>query len=495
MSLLDTLFYGVAVVAGLFALLAIVAPNALQTILRPMFGSFEKEEFKKFLRMGLIFAFVIGSYWTMRALKDTCLMSLVGGAWAIPFAKTASLIMLLPLVMFYSKMLDKMSREKMFYTLAAFYGVALAGFALLMISPIGQAPCDVIAMRDPIIRYLTYFLGFTWYVFVESFGSLVVALFWAFSSDITLPDSAKKGFPLIVAIGQIGGIVGPKVITNYIPGWLNLSTNSLSIFICSITVLSLILLMRYFLKSTPKELLTSFKTHDQATVEKSTEAEHEPGFLEGLKLLVKHNYLLSIFLVVSFFEVIVTVFDFHFKLMASQQFTDTVALGRFLGDYSSLVNTVSLICLLLGVSNIMRVLGVGVALALMPIIMGGALLGFVTFNNLQFLFWLMVCSKAINYALNGPALKQLYIPTSHDARFKSQAWIETFGSRGAKEAGSLFNMLLKPFQGWWGPVLGQLRHVWFSFYAGIGIVIVWFFSALYLGKTYKKAVDEKKIVC
>ena len=33
----------------------------------------------------------------------------------------------------------------------------------------------------------------------------------------------------------------------------------------------------------------------------------------------------------------------------------------------------------------------------------------------------MVGSKAINYALNGPALKQLYIPTTTDVRFKAQA--------------------------------------------------------------------------
>ena len=51
----------------------------------------------------------------------------------------------------------------------------------------------------------------------------------------------------------------------------------------------------------------------------------------------------------------------------------------------------------------------------------------------------MVGSKAVNYALNGPALKQLYIPTTPDVRFKAQAWIETFGSRSSKQDGSVFN--------------------------------------------------------
>lgn len=63
----------------------------------------------------------------------------------------------------------------------------------------------------------------------------------------------------------------------------------------------------------------------------------------------------------------------------------------------------------------------------MPVIVGFALFGFLSLNSLSFLFALMVGSKAINYALNGPALKQLYIPTTPDVRFKAQAWISLIG--------------------------------------------------------------------
>jgi len=107
-------------------------------------------------------------------------------------------------------------------------------------------------------------------------------------------------------------------------------------------------------------------------------------------------------------------------------------LSHYLSIYSSSVNIVSLLCLLLGISNVTRVLGVGVALAAMPIIIALALFCFLTLDSLSFLFALMVGSKAINYALNGPALKQLYIPTTTDVRFKAQAWIETFGARSSK---------------------------------------------------------------
>ena len=44
--------------------------NFLMRICRFNFGDFEKEEFKKFMYMGAIFALIIGVYWTLRPLKD-----------------------------------------------------------------------------------------------------------------------------------------------------------------------------------------------------------------------------------------------------------------------------------------------------------------------------------------------------------------------------------------------------------------------------------------
>src|SRR5271156_6300981 len=95
------------------------------------FGNFEKEEFKKFLRMGLIFALIIGVYWTLRPLKDAVFIQLVDKL-QLPFAKTVSVIALLPMVMFYTRLLEKTSREKMLVILPVFYGIAVAIFGLLM---------------------------------------------------------------------------------------------------------------------------------------------------------------------------------------------------------------------------------------------------------------------------------------------------------------------------------------------------------------------------
>jgi AAA family ATP:ADP antiporter len=457
-----------------------------QTICRFNFGDFDRDEFKKFLKLGLVFALIIGVYWTLRPLKDAIFIQLVDKLH-LPYAKTVSVLALLPLVMFYTKLLEKTSREKMLVILPAFYGIVVLVFALSMYFV--QAPQEYIAARVSWAYWGTKILGYSWYLFVESFGSLVVALFWAFAADTTDPTSAKRGFPLVVAIGQMGGIVSPYGIGG-LPHRLGLTTDSASMVLLGLLILTIIPLIKFFLKSTPPHLLKAFHGHN----EKKKEAEQEPGFLEGLKLMCKHKYLLGIFAANFIYEVIVTVFDFNFKVAAGAQYTG-VALSNYLSIYGSSVNVVSLICLLLGISNVTRYLGVGVALAAMPIIVGLALFGFLTLDSLKFLFYLMVGSKAINYALNGPALKQLYIPTTPDVRFKAQAWIETFGSRASKEAGSIFNMLLKPLQQSFGALAGRSYYLMLSGGFGFPLLVLWFIVAVFLGKTFKRAIDSKNVIC
>ena len=457
-----------------------------QLICRFNFGNFEKEEFKKFLRMGLIFALIIGVYWTLRPLKDSVFIQLVGSL-QLPFAKTVSVLALLPLVMFYTKLLEKTSRERMLIILPSFYGISILCFSLFMW--VAQGSNEELAGRSLLGLAGTKILGYSWYLFVESFGSLVVALFWAFAADTTEPQHAKRGFPLVVAIGQLGGIIFPYSIGG-LPHRLSCTTDALSIMCLGFLTLLIVPLVRYFLRSTPSNLLASFHGKN----EKILENKQEPGFLEGLKLLLKNRYLLGIFAANFIYEVVVTIFDFNFKIAAGTHYSG-VALSNYLSIYGSSVNVVSLLCLLLGISNITRFLGIGTALAAMPIIVGAALLGFLSLNSLTFLFVLMVGSKAINYALNGPALKQLYIPTTPDVKFKAQAWIETFGSRSSKQAGSMFNMSLAPLQSAFGTIAGKAHYLMLSGLICFPLLALWLWIAIFLGKSFKRAIRENRVIC
>ena len=256
--------------------------------------------------------------------------------------------------------------------------------------------------------------------------------------------------------------------------------------ICGLFILLAALLMWVFFKVTPKDQLIGYQ-EKQETKKEEKEEKEKPGLLEGLKLMLSNSYLLGIFGILAFFEFIVTVIDFNFKAMAFAHFTDAAQASEYFASYASSVNLVAFLCLFFGINNIQRILGIRTALCMVPLIIGCAVFMFKVNPTLNILFYLMVGAKAINYALNGPSIKQLYIPITEDVKYKSQAWIETFGSRSAKASASFANLT----KGFFGFNLYLSLAVYFS----LGLVGVWFFVAMYLANTYNKAVKDKTVIC
>jgi len=151
---------------------------------------------------------------------------------------------------------------------------------------------------------------------------------------------------------------------------------------------------------------------------------------------------------------------------------------------------------LFGINKIQRVLGMKVSLLMLPFLTAFAVL-MIKLNpqSLMVAFWIVVLAKAVNYALNQPTLKQLYIPTSKDTKYKAQAWIEMFGGRFSKGSGSYINTFQAPMVAHQGPIDGIARFLMFSSLISFGLVGVWLLVAIYVAKTYDKAMKEKRIVC
>ena len=70
---------------------------------------------------------------------------------------------------------------------------------------------------------------------------------------------------------------------------------------------------------------------------------------------------------------------------------------------------------------------------------------------------------------------------SKDIKFKSKAWVDMFGMRFAKGAGSIVNKLA-------GQALGVTGCI------VIGCVGIWVVLANIIGKYFQKAVNEKRVI-
>lgn len=447
-----------------------------------------RDELTKFIKMGLIFCTILAVYWTLGTIKESLLSDLIGSS-TLPYAKIISFLFLVPALLIYSRLLDLFSREKLFIIISLFYALVTVAFAFLIDHSIfNEAQSSLISSKEGITYYGARIFCFSFYSFVESYGSLLVALFWAIATSTTQPESAKKGFPLIVGLGQIGGIFGPLILCRT-PRYLHLTTSSLPVYLSAALIVISCFLFHYFLRTTPATLLQPFQGS-----ENKTDTSSVPGFFEGWNLIIKHAYLIGILCIIFFFEFITQLFDYYFKCFASDQLSG-LELAEYIGFYGSAINFVTLLCLVAGINNINRFFGITYSLLLIPALIGFSIFGFMMYQNISILFGMLVLLKAVNFSLSIPTTKQLYIPTTSDVRFKAQAWIDTFGSRTARQLSGVYAMLLNFLQSQSPSICLLSTFNGLTNYLCLTMVFFWFCTAYYLGKKHSLALENNKTIC
>jgi len=428
-------------------------------IARALWGDLSREEFKRFGMLAVTFLFLIGTYWLMRPLKDGLFIGIVGKLY-LPYAKMLSLFFIIPLLLFYAKLVDWFSRDKLFYILTTVYASLFLAIAYLLIHPtIGLANATPDKSR---------ILGWIIYIGVESFGSLIPGLFWAFVASTTESASAKRGFGLIIAGGQIGAIAGPTLATyaEYIGMPILALCVAVGIFVIPFMIWN-------FVRVFPLVHTTPLEGKKKNT-----------GPIEGLRLLLSRPYLLGILGISTLYEVVGTVLDYQMKFVAAETYHSTEKITAFLGLYGQSTNFLALMLALLGTSFIIRRFGLTFSLIAFPVAVAAVVCAIWFVPSLWMLFGGMVALKGISYALNNPCKEIVYIPTSKDVKFKAKSWIEGFGGRGAKATGSGINAMFT-----------QMADL--MFYGSIislGIIGVWILVAYYVGTTNEQHVKDGTII-
>lgn len=455
----------------------------LSSFVRFFFPDIKGEEIKKFSLLAGAFFFTIGTYWILRLLKDVLIYELAFPAslgWSvgygrelIPTLKFVSLGTVLLSVFVYSKLVDMFEKHRLFSVIGSFY-IGLFGLitAVLLLT---ETYGDAIIGKWPLA-----FVGVAGYLATESFGSLIIALFWSFTISSCTTSQAKRGFPFIIAAAQVGSIGGSSLVYFNLPDW--------SLFaLCMGTIASIILTINYIVKTIPKDQMVSDKV----------EKKSSPDFLAGVKLLFSKPYLMGVCVVSTFYEIAKTVVDYQMKSQAN--IIPGIKFKQFIGIYGMSVNGLALLMALLGTTYIMKRFGLRFCLLLYPIMFGASLIGlyfyYLTGPNPVALLWatfgVMMLVTATSYAVNNPTKEMMYIPTSKDAKFKVKGLTDMFGSRSAKMSGAKIGGALN-VPG--NAVESIARLMGIGTLISLGFIGAWLLAAIYVGQKNAQLVRDGEIV-
>ena len=463
----------------------------LSSFVQFFYPSLAKQEIKKFSLLSLTFFLIIGGYWLVRLLKNTLFFKIAfpealgwlpsQGRLYQPIAKFWSPLVVFALVLIYSKLIDLFQKHVLFYIICSVYSTIFGGITIALI--LRKLYGDMF-----LGKYLLAMLGWVSFFAIESFGSLVVALFWSFTNSICTTESAKSGYPMILTAAQFGGIGGSSLLLfAHLLGLWQLFA------LVTVFVMAIMVVIYYFMKTIPASQLVG--NPHAAKTEKKKEGFFE-GFIIGLKLIFTRPYIFGILIVSTLYEVINAVIEY---LMQSQadvfpQFAGEVGFAQFQGMYGMATNGLSFLMALLGTSYLIKRFGLRFCLLFFPVCLGisfSLLFVFYTYGApsagqlLAATFIVMMIAKGLGYAVNNPVKEMMYIPTSKDVKFKAKGFIDVFGGRMSKLGGAQINNAFKASMHDL-MVYGTL----FTF----GLTGIWIIAAIYVGIRNAQLLKDDEIV-
>ncbi|MGB8467585.1 MAG: Npt1/Npt2 family nucleotide transporter [Candidatus Babeliales bacterium] len=448
-----------------------------------IFNTTDTYERLKVVLLAITFFLVIAAYTVVYDLKNAIFVSIVGKQY-VPYAKMIGMFILIPAVLFYSFLVDRLQRHYLLY----FYSITYALIGMACVYFIGHPTIGLPNTEASPWRLFGWFF----YFLVEGFAPFVVSVFWAFANSINSPEGAKENYGILVTGSKMGGMMSAGLAW----AWLVYrSSNSVacdainhqillgffSFFMLSVAVMVYILIWKL-----PQRYLHGYEAVYRLEKKMEHEEQGNPGLFSGLKMLVQKPYILGIFGMVFFYEVLNSVLGY-------QRLEVTKTVASCVSDMSAefyrqmfFMHLIGFFISVLGTNALLRRMGERFCLLLIPVASGLLLFYFWLTYTTNSLLWVFITLKSMNYAFAQPVRESLYIPTTKDVRFKSKSWVDAFGSKFARGMGSIINLLSDAVgQGWYFVFHGTIFGV---------LIGAWLGTALLLGNRYVKAIRRNEII-
>lgn len=453
------------------------------------FSSFlhlSKEETKKILWLSTSFFCVIGSYTILKEMKDSLFVTLAG-VESMHLVKLTSLLALIPATLLYAKLVDSMKRSKLIWFYVKLYSVVGVIIALLLSN-------STFGLLSPAGTPARKIFGWFIYLFYEGASPFVVSLFWSYANSITPPKSAKNGYAIMISGSKLGGMTSAAF------AWMLFSYSGAHAFFTDITVYqcllggaSILLLVAPYIihklkKNISKESMHGYEAAYQADHKQKAEKK-KTGILSGLSMMSEHSYIFGIFGMIFFYELINVVLGVQ-RLVILQGVSKSLSgfnESLFFQRFS--MHGLGFLISFFGTRPLISRLGERVCLLLIPTFMAVLLFYFMMFYDAQAVLIVFMSVGTMNYAFSSPLRESLYIPTVRDVRFKSKAWIDSFGTKFSKGCGATIVGIVNYFAVAGTPLFMTVYSMIFAV-----ISALWILLAYFLGKKYDDLVKNNKVV-
>ncbi|MBL0937586.1 MAG: MFS transporter [Gemmatimonadaceae bacterium] len=368
-------------------------------------GTIEPGEERATTLAATYFFFALASYFILRAVRDAA--GVAAGTGQLPWLFTGTLITTLVMNPIYASVVARLPVRRFIPIVYRVFIALLLVFAgVIKYGPPAWEP----------------YLGPAFWILTSIYSLFIPSVFWGFMADTFNPEQSKRLFGFISVGGTLGAIAGA-----FLTSQLAQRVGTPVLMIMSVV------LLECAVQST-RRFPPSFRADTRAR----DEAERAVGgsSFAGITHVLSSPYLLGICLYMLMFTIGSTVLYFQQAEIVGARYADREARTAFLATIDTVVQTLTILAQLFVTGRVIKWVGVGFTLAIMPIL---SLIGFASLGmwaTLAVFVVFQVTRRAGEYAFGRPAREVLFTVVAPEDKYKAKNFIDTFVYRGGDQIGA-----------------------------------------------------------
>jgi AAA family ATP:ADP antiporter len=417
--------------------------------------------------LGLNGFLILAAYYFIRPVRNSLLTPIevnlfgqtIPGNELTSYAGAVLAFLFIFIVPAYGIFASRVNRVRLINGMTLFF---ISNLILFYVLGVGRTPGAIYAI--------------TFYLWASIFNLMVIAQFWSFANDLYTPEEGKRLFAIVGFGGTMGAIAGAWVTRTYI-----VRLGDITMFLLAAALLAVCLVLT--------NIVNAREGRRSADKKLAVQAEQPLSREGGFQLVLKHRYLLLIGLVTLAIQLVNTNGNFIFDTTLREMAERSVAAGTagglsvrdLVGSYNAgrdfYQNVLGALLQFFAVSRILKYLGVGRALFIMPLLALTNYSIFALFPVLSLIRAAKITENAADYSLQNTLRRALFLPTSREAKYKALNAVETFFWRAGDMLSGLTTFIIVRTLG-----LGVIEYA----VVNIAIVIVWLVLAAGLAKENNK---------
>lgn len=381
----------------------------MNRLLENIFG-IRREERGLALLMALYHYVLLITFYLLKPVRDSLFLSERGAA-ELPFVFILTTAIIVPVAALHARAGQHLKLSRLVDSVSILLAVGIVVLRWFV-------------LQDGI--WVSYVL----YAWVSIYGVLVTSQFWLLANGLFDSAQSKRIFPLL-SLGAILGAVTGGEVTNLLVEGVGVASHNLLWLAAGLLVgsvgLAMLIRHRWQMKAPAQE----------RALDQQAEEAPDAGLAAVVETLRNSRHLMLIVGVIALTVVTTTFVDFQFKTVAARAFPDEAALTSFMGRFYGRVSLVALVLQFFIAPYLIRILGVGGAISLLPVGLAVGAMGMLFAPGLVAGVLMRGTEQSLKHSVDRTGRELLFVPVDLETKKRVKVFVDLFVSKGTQGIGGL----------------------------------------------------------